>query len=129
MAVSTLNAVVKKPKEVTTSVDLSQAAEITETFTTEETGTVLAAWFKQAHENVASTDGNHLKEKALHITACLGITNFPASNGWIDRFKRRPDIVYRIVLGESRSVASETVEAWNSYQLLQKIRFLRRYFP
>jgi hypothetical protein len=69
----------------------------------------LAAWFKQAHETNSSTDGTQLKEKALHITTHLGIAKFYASHGWIDRFRRRHDIVYRNLSGESRSVDPETV--------------------
>jgi hypothetical protein len=57
-----------------------------------------------------SIDGTYLKEKALHIVAHLGMANFSASDGCIDRFKRRPNTVYRILSGESRSVDSETIE-------------------
>jgi hypothetical protein len=48
----------------------------------------LAVWFNQAHKCNAFIDRTHLKEKALHVTACLGIANFPASNGWVNRFKK-----------------------------------------
>jgi hypothetical protein len=81
----------------------------------------LAALFKQAHESNASIDCTHLREKALHISACLEIANFLASNGWIGRFKRRYNIAYRNLSGESRSVDSETVEDWKNYRLLQEI--------
>jgi hypothetical protein len=69
----------------------------------------LAMWFKQARESIASLDGTHLKEKALHITTHL------ASNGWIDVFKRRHNIVYRTLSCESRNVDQETVEGWKNY--------------
>jgi hypothetical protein len=42
----------------------------------EELETILSARFKQAHTANASIDGQHLKEKALHVTAHLGIFNF-----------------------------------------------------
>jgi centromere protein B len=54
----------------------------------------LVACFKQAHETNVSIDGTHLKEKA-YITAHLGTAKFSASNGWINRFRRRHNIVYR----------------------------------
>jgi predicted transcriptional regulator len=54
-------------------------------------------------------------ENALHITTCLGITNFLVSKGWIDRFKRRQNIVYRTLIGESRSVDPETAKNWKNY--------------
>jgi hypothetical protein len=53
--------------------------EIFETFTDGETG--ISSWFKQSHGSNNSIEGTHLKEKALHITACLGIDNFSASDG------------------------------------------------
>jgi hypothetical protein len=46
----------------------------------EKLESALAAWFKQAHDSNASTDGNNLKEKALHIATRLGRANFSASN-------------------------------------------------
>jgi hypothetical protein len=70
----------------------------------------LAAWFKQACESNVSIAVTHLKEKALHIASYLGITIFSASNGWIDRYKRRENIVYRTLSGKSRSVDPETEE-------------------
>jgi hypothetical protein len=32
--------------------------------------------------------GTYLKDKALHIAACVGTRNLFASNGWVKRFKR-----------------------------------------
>jgi hypothetical protein len=67
----------------------------------EKLGCALAAWFKQACESNASIDGIHLKEKALHDVTCLGLVNFLASNGWIDRFEVRYLIVYRTLQGRA----------------------------
>jgi hypothetical protein len=66
-------------------------------------------------------DSTHLKEKALHITACLGRANFLASNGRIDRFNRRHNIVYKTPSGETRNVDPDTVDDWKYYRLLQGI--------
>jgi centromere protein B len=63
----------------------------------EKLESAIAAWFKQTCESDASMDGTHLKEKALHIDAHLGIANFRASSGWINRFNRKHNIVYRTV--------------------------------
>jgi hypothetical protein len=67
-----------------------------------ELESTLAAWFKWAPESNASIDGTHLKEKALHIAVWLEVANFSASSGWINRFKRKHNIVYRIRSSESR---------------------------
>jgi hypothetical protein len=54
----------------------------------EELVSPLASWFNQAHKSNASIDSTHFKEKTLHITACLGIANFLASSGWVNRFNK-----------------------------------------
>lgn len=78
----------------------------------EELESILSNWFKQARTANANIDGSHLKEKALHIAARLGIDDFRASNGWIDRFKKRHNLVYKTVSGESASVDPVTVNSW-----------------
>ena len=62
----------------------------------------------------ASTDGTHLKEKALHTAAHLAIDCCRASNGWIDCFKKRHNLVYKTMLGESATVNPETVIDWKN---------------
>jgi hypothetical protein len=63
---------------------------------------------------IFQVDVTHLKRKALHIAAHLGIPNFSASSRRIDRFKRRHNIVYRTVSSKSRCVDPETIEDWKN---------------
>jgi hypothetical protein len=42
-----------------------------------------------------------LKTKAKGLTASMGITDFSASEGWLDNFKKRHQIKYKEVHGES----------------------------
>jgi hypothetical protein len=84
----------------------------------EKLESALAAWFKQANESNESIHGTNLKEKALHNATHLGIVNLSASNGWIKRFKKRCNGLYRTLSWESRSVDSETVEDWKNQRLL-----------
>jgi hypothetical protein len=81
----------------------------------------LTAWFKQACKSNSSADGTHLKEKVLNIATNLRTDNFSATNGWLDRFKRRHNTAYRNLSGESKSVHSETVEDWKNYRILKEI--------
>jgi hypothetical protein len=74
----------------------------------EELISAFAAWLTQAHKHNASTDSNHHKEKGLHISACLEISNVSAWDGWLSRFKRH-NTAYRTLSSESRSVDSEIV--------------------
>jgi hypothetical protein len=48
----------------------------------EELEYALASWCKQACESNAFIDGTHFKEKTLHISACLGKTNFVILQWW-----------------------------------------------
>jgi hypothetical protein len=89
-------------------------------FATGELEPALTAWFKQACAGNASIDGTHLKE-VLHFTAHLGTANILDSSGWINRFKRKHNSVYRTLSGESRSVDSESIEDWRNDRLLQVI--------
>jgi hypothetical protein len=63
----------------------------------------------------------YLKENVLHITACLRKPNSSVSRGWIDRFKRRDNIVYRTLLGESTIVNSETAEDCKNTSYCKKL--------
>jgi hypothetical protein len=77
-----------------------QAAEVIEMFTG-ELESAFAAQFKKACASNASTDGTHLKEKGLHISAHLEVANFSAFNGWIGTFIWRHNITYRNLYAES----------------------------
>jgi hypothetical protein len=44
------------------------------------------------------------------------------SSGWINRYKRRHDIVCRTIADESRSVDSRIVEGWKNQQFLRQIK-------
>jgi hypothetical protein len=44
----------------------------------------------------------------------LAVNNLTGSNGWFDSFKRRHNIVYRILADESRSFDSETLDDWKN---------------
>ena len=49
-----------------------------------------------------------LCEKARLIAEQLCIYNFKASNGWLDRWKKRYDIHRMKIIGESGNVSGET---------------------
>ena len=55
-----------------------------------------------------------LQEKAARIAEALEVSGeqFKASNGWLDRFKRRTGITAKFISGESGDVREETVDSW-----------------
>ncbi|XP_006877752.1 PREDICTED: major centromere autoantigen B [Chrysochloris asiatica] len=54
---------------------------------------LLIAWFQQIRAAGLPVKGIILKEKALRIAEELGMDDFTASNGWLDRFRRRHGVM------------------------------------
>jgi hypothetical protein len=54
----------------------------------------------------------------------LEIASFLASNGWIGRLKRRHNIAFRNLSGESMSIDSETVEDWKFTDCYKKLKVM-----
>ena len=54
--------------------------------------------------------GPQLCEKAKEMAKHLGIPNFKASNGWLNRWKRRYNVKRMKITGESGD--GETVDSW-----------------
>ena len=54
-----------------------------------------------------------LQEKATRIEEALEVfgEQFKASNGWLDRFKRKTGIKAKFISGESRDVREEMVDS------------------
>jgi hypothetical protein len=72
---------------------------------------ILLVWFKQALSANVSINGPHLKEKALHVAAPLGIHGCRALT--------QPGI--QDYIGKSAIVNPETVMDWKSKELLKII--------
>lgn len=73
----------------------------------------LMIWFKQSRSANIPISGTILKEKAEEIAKKMNV-EFIASNGWIDRMKKRTGLVYKSVTGECKSVDLQEVEKWKS---------------
>ncbi|KAH7955687.1 hypothetical protein HPB52_002885 [Rhipicephalus sanguineus] len=52
----------------------------------------LVEWLRQARSSGIAVDGAILKEKAETVALRCGIDDFKASNGWLDRFKKRSEL-------------------------------------
>lgn len=79
----------------------------------EDVDTALFTWFCNARSRNIPVDGTILQEKAVQLAKLINpSTTFLASNGWLEKFINRHDIVFRSLCGESASVNIETVEAW-----------------
>ncbi|XP_026804076.1 tigger transposable element-derived protein 4-like [Rhopalosiphum maidis] len=72
----------------------------------------LLKWFTQCRDKNIPVSRKILLEKSNKYAQQLGHTNFKASNGWLTNWKKRHDVVFRTVNGESPStvVLSKTIE-------------------
>ena len=71
-------------------------------------------WFKQCRTRNIPISGPIIKERAKKYADALGIYDFAASEGWLQRFKTRHNISMKQISGESSSVDIQTVEAWKA---------------
>jgi hypothetical protein len=64
------------------------------------------------------------KKKAQHFVKSLGHEQFKASNGWLENFKKRHDIAFKKVCGESTAVSDNVVNEWkiNLSELLEEYK-------
>jgi hypothetical protein len=54
-----------------------------------------------------------LQQKAKEVADTLGKTDFKASSGWLESYRRRRSTVFNSVCGESVDVCEETVAEKN----------------
>lgn len=70
-------------------------------------------WFLQARAKNISLSGQIMQKKALDIAAALNLTQFKASNGWLDSFKKRHKIAFGAACGETGDVNMEQKDIAN----------------
>ena len=83
----------------------------------EELERVMLEWFHQARSANLPVSGPIMKEKAFEVAGRLSIEDFSASNGWLDRFRKRNGIVFRQISEESEAVKECDVRAWTASTL------------
>ena len=77
---------------------------------------VLFEWFTAQRAKHIPISGPLLQEKARQIAEELGNLpgEFKASNGWLEKFRKRHLILHRQISGESASVNTVTTEEWKN---------------
>ena len=58
----------------------------------------LVKWVHVIRERKIAIDGPMVQEQALKFAKEMGITDFTASNGWLDRFKKREKLDFKACL-------------------------------
>lgn len=61
-------------------------------------------WVTCARDKNVPLSGAIIREKALEFASVLGHKDFASSVGWLDKFKKRHNIVQKAVCGESAAV-------------------------
>uniref|UniRef100_H3AKG2 HTH CENPB-type domain-containing protein n=1 Tax=Latimeria chalumnae TaxID=7897 RepID=H3AKG2_LATCH len=72
----------------------------------------LIKWIRNARERNAPLSGPLVMQKAEELAVALGITNFKASTGWFERFKKREGIVFKKMHGEAEDADIRSREEW-----------------
>lgn len=72
----------------------------------------LLLWFREARAKGLPISGQILVGKANDIGKNIGMIDFDCSLGWIDRFKKRHDIISGIISGEAQSVDMTKIMNW-----------------
>lgn len=67
---------------------------------------------QQARLNNLPLSGTIIKEKAKTFAAKLGVNGFKASDGWLTKFKRKHQMKFKTISGESAAVDQELVGLW-----------------
>ena len=69
-------------------------------------------WYRLARERLVPVSGPMVQAEAVLLAKELGNESFKASNGWLQSFKQRHNIIQLVVSGESGDVREDTVVAW-----------------
>ncbi|XP_054631460.1 tigger transposable element-derived protein 4-like [Dunckerocampus dactyliophorus] len=85
----------------------------------DELNAILYEWFKDSTARQLPVSGPLLQEKAKEIATQLQLDEFKASNGWLDAFRRRHNVIFGKMNGESGGVETAVVDDWK-----QKLRDL-----
>ena len=86
----------------------------------------LLQWFDGIRANGAPLNGPIIKLKAMEIARQLGKPDWDCGDGWLGRFKKRHNLAYKRVCGESVSVDTDQLEDWME-SVLRPI--LKKYKP
>jgi len=73
---------------------------------------LLVRWISDSNNRRIGLSGPLIQEKARKLASELGISDFKASNGWLDKFRKRTNIVYKTFSGERGDVNQTIVDNW-----------------
>ena len=69
-------------------------------------------WFVGVRARNIPINGPLVQTRALEVAKHLGLTDFKASNGWLESFRTRHLISFRNLSGESAGMDDTAVQSW-----------------
>ncbi|GBN28399.1 Tigger transposable element-derived protein 4 [Araneus ventricosus] len=78
----------------------------------EEISEIVCEWFVDAKSRSLPISGPILQAQAKDIAEKLGKTDFHASNGWLESFRKRHVISFKAFCGEAGDVSDDTLNTW-----------------
>lgn len=126
---STLATFLKKRKEIesnVTSGKFDPARKRLKTAVSDDVDSATIKWFNEMRAQNVPIGGPLICQKALHFASLLGDSNFKASNGWLQRFKDRHGIVFKVAAGEEKSAPVGDADSWRENKMKS---ILEKYSP
>ncbi|XP_036320191.1 tigger transposable element-derived protein 4-like [Rhagoletis pomonella] len=71
-------------------------------------------WFAKARSQKIPISGPILKAKAMEIAGKLGVPNFNASDGWLNKWRLRNNVSFKCISGEGADVNQDDVEQFRT---------------
>jgi hypothetical protein len=88
----------------------------------EEINELVWEWFTNARSKNIHISGPMVQSEALAVARSLGNDQFKASTGWLDSFKKRHNIVWNGVCGESKDMDESVVSEYKP-ELIELVFF------
>ncbi|VVC45075.1 Homeobox domain-like,HTH CenpB-type DNA-binding domain [Cinara cedri] len=72
----------------------------------------LLVWFSKTREKNLPVSGPTIQEMAKRLAGVHGLNDFKASNGWLEKFRKRHNISFKSICGEASAVDRIAVDDW-----------------
>ena len=80
----------------------------------EQVNELILKWIKDANSRRISVSGPLVQQRALKFAEELGLNDFKASSGWLEKLLKRNNIIFKTMSGERGDVNVDVVNDWIS---------------